>query len=298
MKKTSISIIMVLAVLIFNACGKKDSANYFQEMETDRFSVQTETVQTRSISADLLLTGSVKAWEEAVIFPRVDGKLLQNILKEGDPVKRGQHIALIERDEVGAVYEPVVVPSTITGVIGRTYLDPGANVTKSTAIALVVNQDIIRILVEIPERYLSKIHIGQKATFTVEAYGDKRFEAEVYKLSPVVDTQSRVVNAELKADNKSGFIKSGMFAKVKLILEEAKNVLSLSLGAVSNEKDGGSYVFVVNGDSVVKTPVQTGLKSETHVQIKSGVNNGAQVAKIVFGLEDASKIKVENKYAR
>ncbi|MDR0646204.1 MAG: efflux RND transporter periplasmic adaptor subunit [Elusimicrobiota bacterium] len=299
MKKISISLIIaVSAVSIFNACGKKDSANSLQEMETDRFSVQTETLQTRNISLDLLLTGSVKAWEEAVIFPRVDGKLLQNILEEGASVKRGQNIALIERDEVGAVYEPVVVPSTITGVIGRTYLDPGANVTKSTAIALAVNQDIVRILVEIPERYLSKIHVGQKATFTVEAYGDKQFEAEIYKLSPVVDTQSRVVKAELKADNKSGFIKSGMFAKVKLMLEKANDVPSLSLGAVSSEKDGNSYVFVVNGDRVAKTPVRIGLKSETHVQIKSGLSNGAQVAKIVFGLEDASKIKVENKYAR
>ncbi len=298
MKKLSI---IFLTVLLLGACSNNKEKTELEKLETDRFTVETETVSLRDIKQELLLNGSVKAWEEAVIFPRIDGKLRENVLKEGDSVKRNQTIALIERDEVGAVYEPVVVPSTIAGVIGKTYLDPGANITRSTAIAMVVNQQTVRIIIDIPERYVGKIHIGQEATFTVEAFEGKEFNASIYKISPVVDMQSRVVSVELKADNKDNLLKSGMFAKVKLILEEKLSVPAVNITQVQTETtDDGSvkyYVFVVDrtNNTVSKREFAAGLKTDKEQEILSGVNTGEEVAKIVFGLKDGSKIKTADK---
>lgn len=298
MKKLSI---IFLTVLLLGACSNNKEKTELEKLETDRFTVETETVSLRDIKQELLLNGSVKAWEEAVIFPRIDGKLRENVLKEGDSVKRNQTIALIERDEVGAVYEPVVVPSTISGVIGKTYLDPGANITRSTAIAMVVNQQAVRIIIDIPERYVGKIHIGQEATFTVEAFEGKEFNASIYKISPVVDMQSRVVSVELKADNKDNLLKSGMFAKVKLILEEKLSVPAVNITQVQTETtDDGSvkyYVFVVDrtNNTVSKREFAAGLKTDKEQEILSGVNTGEEVAKIVFGLKDGSKIKTADK---
>ena len=289
MKKLSI---IFLTVLLLGACSNNKEKTELEKLETDRFTVETETVSLRDIKQELLLNGSVKAWEEAVIFPRIDGKLRENVLKEGDSVKRNQTIALIERDEVGAVYEPV---------IGKTYLDPGANITRSTAIAMVVNQQAVRIIIDIPERYVGKIHIGQEATFTVEAFEGKEFNASIYKISPVVDMQSRVVSVELKADNKDNLLKSGMFAKVKLILEEKLSVPAVNITQVQTETtDDGSvkyYVFVVDrtNNTVSKREFAAGLKTDKEQEILSGVNTGEEVAKIVFGLKDGSKIKTADK---
>jgi len=298
MKKLSI---LISAVLILGACSNKSEKTALEQLETDRFTVETEIVSLRDVKQELLLNGSVRAWEEAVIFPRIDGKLRENVLKEGDSVKRNQTIALIERDEVGAVYEPVVVPSTIEGVIGKTYLDPGANVTRSTPVALVVNQQEVRIVVDIPERYVGKIHIGQEATFSVEAFEDNKFAAKIYKISPVVDMQSRVVSVELKASNKEGLLKSGMFAKVKLVLEEKLSVPAVSITQVQTEtgEDGSSkyYVFVVDrtNNTVSKREFVAGLKTDKEQEIISGVNVGEEIAKTVFGLKDGSKIKTADK---
>ena len=298
MKKLST---LILTAIVLCACSGKGDKTELEKLETDRFIVQSEQVVLRDVKLDLLLNGSVKAWEEAIIFPRIDGKLLENVLKEGDSVKRNQNIALIERDEVGAVYEPVLVPSTINGVIGKTYLDPGANVTRSTPIAMVVNQKEVRVVVDIPERYIGKIHLGQDASFTVEAFDNKVFNAKVYKISPVVDSQSRVVTVELKASNAEGLLKSGMFAKVKLILEEKTSVPSLPITSVQSEtlEDGTNYyyVYIINAEeqTVRKTPVQVGLKSADVYEIVSGVNPGEEAIKIVFGIKDGSKIKIADK---
>lgn len=291
-------VLLLSAALMIAACSGKNDQSDLEKIDKDVFTVTAQTAQKRDVSQNLLLTGTVKAWEEATIFPRVNGKLLQNVLREGDKVSRNQTIALIERDEVGAVYEPVVVPSTINGVVGKTYLDPGQNVTTGTPVALIVNQQQVRISVDIPERYVSKIKLGQKASFTLEAYGDKQFEAKVYKISPVVDQQSRVVTVELKAANAQGLIKTGMFAKVSLALETKNNVLSVPLSCIEKDDETAkTYVYVINGDSVAKTEVKTGLSSEDYSEIKSGLTDGTTVAKLVFGLKDGSKIKVEGEQA-
>ena len=123
----ALAFILALAVIF-----KPKPAGPLDGVAKDEFLVKQETVQKRHLKHELLMSGSIKAEEEATLFPRVSGKLMKNLLREGDSVKKNQTVSLIERDEVGAVYEPVVVPSTITGVVGRVYLDPGANVTVST----------------------------------------------------------------------------------------------------------------------------------------------------------------------
>ena len=262
----------------------------------DVFLVKQETVQKRTLKHELLMSGSIKALEEATLFPRVNGKLLKNILREGDAVKKNQTVSLIERDEVGAVYEPVVVPSTITGVVGRVYLDPGANVTVSTPVALVVNQEKVRVAVDIPERYIGEIYKGQPATLRVDALPGKEFEAKLTIISPVVDSTSRAVAVEFYADNTKGLLKSGMFAKVDITLSEKTNAVSVSKQSVyTDEETNATYVFVpsADGKTAVRRNVKTGFINSNHLEVSEGLSAGEQVLTFTYGLKDGSKIELE-----
>lgn len=287
-------LIVVIATLVYVFAFRKDPSHILNQVNTDVFSVSVERPQHRDLKHQLLTSGSLKALEEAVIYPRVSGKLLKNILREGDKVKKGQTISLIERDEVGAKYEPVVVPSTINGVVGRIYLDPGANVITSTPIALVVNQNTIRIAVDIPERYIGEISKGQTAWLTVEALPDQKFQAVLDLISPVVDSISRSVAVEFKADNKGGKLMSGMFAKLDISLAEQKDALSLSRKNILENEDGSYYVLVPSqdGKTAVKKNIQVGFKNNDHWQI-SGINENQPVLNFVFGLKEGSPIEVK-----
>ena len=287
-------IVIVISLLVWNLFFKKDPAKILDQINTDVFAVSIEKPQKRDLKHQLLTSGSLKALEEAVIYPRVSGKLLRNVLREGDKVKKGQTISLIERDEVGAKYEPVVVPSTINGVVGRIYLDPGANVVTSTPIALVVNQDTIRIAVDIPERYIGEISKGQKAWLTVEALPNQKFEAVLDLISPVVDSLSRSVAVEFKANNKDGKLMSGMFAKLDISLAEQKQALSLSKKNILENEDGSYYVLVPSADkkTAVKKNIEVGFKNNDHWQV-SGIAENQPVLNFVFGLKEGSNIEVK-----
>ena len=152
-----VGLIIIGLVLMF-ILRKDPSQKILGDVPMDVFVVQTEMVQNRDLKKQLLMSGNVKALEEATLYPRVSGKLLKNLLREGDSVKRNQTVSLIERDEVGAIYEPVVVPPPITGVVGRVYLGPSENVTPGPPVALVVNQSTVRIGVDIPEGYICDLY--------------------------------------------------------------------------------------------------------------------------------------------
>ena len=217
-------------------------------------------------------------------------------MREGDSVKKNQTVSLIERDEVGAVYEPVVVPSTITGLIGRVYLDPGANVTISTPIALVVNQEKVRIAVDIPERYIGEIYKGQTATLRVDALPGQEFEAKLSIISPVVDSTSRAVAVEFYADNPKGLLKSGMFAKVDITLAEKKGAVSISKQSVyTDEETGETYVFIpsADGKTAIRQKVTTGFVNSNYLEVTDGLVPGEQILSFVYGLKDGSKIVLE-----
>lgn len=287
-------IICIIAYIVYVSFIKKDPALILNNVSKDVFVVKTETVQKRDLRHKLITSGSIKALEEAIIYPRINGKLQKNILKEGDSVKKDQTISLIDRDEVGAKYEPVVVPSTLSGVVAKIYRDPGENVTTQTPIALVVNQSILRIKVDVPERYVGEIYKGQVANLTVDAYPDKKFEAKLDIISPVVDSLSRSVAVEFKATNTKNLLKSGMFTRVDISLKEVKNVLSVSKKSVFEDEDGKYYVLVPSEDSkiAVRKDIEVKFKNNNYWQI-AGLREGSKILQFVYGIKDGSKIEIQ-----
>ena len=287
-------IICIIAYIVYVSFIKKDPALILNNVSKDVFVVKTETVQKRDLRHKLITSGSIKALEEAIIYPRINGKLQKNILKEGDSVKKDQTISLIDRDEVGAKYEPVVVPSTLSGVVAKIYRDPGENVTTQTPIALVVNQSILRIKVDVPERYVGEIYKGQVANLTVDAYPDKKFEAKLDIISPVVDSLSRSVAVEFKATNTKNLLKSGMFTRVDISLKEVKNVLSVSKRSVFEDEDGKYYVLVPSEDSkiAVRKDIEVKFKNNNYWQI-AGLREGSKILQFVYGIKDGSKIEIQ-----
>ena len=293
--KTTIKTILAVfaAALALSSCGEKN-IDQLNKVEKDRFIVKTEKASLRTIEDTISIVGSIKAFDEAVLYPRVNGKLLKNVLFEGDRVSKNQTVALIERDEPGVVYEAAPVPSTLNGVIGRVYQDTGANVTTQTPIALVVSQAKVRVVVEVPERYVGKIRMNQPARIKVDAYPDSVFTGKIYRISPVVDTKTRSSVVEVLADNASHKLKSGMFAEVKLIAGAKTNVVTIPTSAIVTENKQ-AYVFKPAEDKAARVAISTGLTNDDYAQVIGGLKNGEEViVSGLYGLKDGSKISVDN----
>jgi len=70
-----------------------------------------------------------------------------------------------------------------------------------------------------------------------------------------------------------------MYATVKMEVERKSNALVLPSDAVSTEK-AGTFVYLVTNGAVHKTPVKTGFRDGTNVELTDGVPAGAVVARL------------------
>lgn len=281
---------MTAALSVMAGCG---SGNQEADKEKEAIPVKVMTVEAKDLEKTLDYVGDIKAKDEAGVYPKVSGKVIEKVKDEGSPVKKGDVIVYIDRDEVGFTFEKAPVESPLTGVVGRINVDLGANVEPTTQIAFVVNMERMEIDLDIPEKYLPFVALGQEAKIAVDAYPDKVFIGKVTLISPVVDLETRSAPIEITIENKDGLLKSGMFAEVRLVVGEHKNVPVVLKEALMGKGDN-LYVYAVEDHKASMKPIKTGIRYGELVEITEGVKNGDVV--VVMGqqrLHDGASVETE-----
>lgn len=135
--------------------------------------------------------------------------------------------------------------------------------------------------VEVPEKDLPRVRVGQTAHIEVEAFPDDRFPASVARLRPTVDPASGTftVTLEVRAQGK---LRPGMFASVYLETETREDVLVIPRDALVLDSLGDT-VYVMADGTAQRREVRLGLRDEDSVEILEGLADGEQL--IVLGQE-------------
>lgn len=280
---------IITPLLFFYGCQKKEA----KENNREAIPVRVQRVELLDIEENLEYSGNIKAEDEAIVYPKVSGKIIEKVRQEGSSVNKGDAILYIDRDEVGLKFEKAPVESPLNGVVGRIYVDRGENVNTQTQVALVVNMDKVKITLDIPEIHLPRISLGQKAKITLDAYPDAVFVGEVVKISPVLDLATRSAPVEISVDNPKHLLNSGMFAKVSLILSERKAVpVILKEALIGREPE--LYVFVIKDKKASLRKITLGIKRGGYYEVVGGLMEGDLV--VVLGqqrLREGSEVITE-----
>ena len=236
-------------------------------------------VESKTIEEQLFLTGDIRGFNVAGVFPKVPGKMMKKIKEVGDVVTKGEVIALIDRDEPALKYAPAEVNAPLEGVITRYYVDLGQNLTQSTQLCEIAEISSVKVVVNVTEKDLPKVKLGQKARFSNDAYPGKIFEGKVMKISEALDLTTRSSEVEIMADNAGNLLKPGMFARVKIILGVHENAKVVPKNALEQSMEK-YYVYLVTEGKAYRKEVRPGLVFEEEVEILSGVESGGQVITI------------------
>ncbi len=280
---------IVCCVLLLNGCVPQKS----KEKLSEAIPVRVDKVKLQELDETLDYSGDIKAQDEAVIYPKVSGKIIEKVKEDGALINKGEAICYIDRDEVGLKFQKAPVESTLTGILGRVYVDIGENVTVNTPVALVVNADKVKIGLDIPEKYLPKITLGQQAEISVDSWPDEKFTGSVTKISPVIDLSTRTAPVEVTIQNKEYRLKSGMFAKVRLVIETRNNVPVILKEAVMGH-DPDNYVFVVENKKAVLKKINLGIRQGPYFEVRQGLKESDLV--VIMGqqmLADGAEVEPE-----
>lgn len=204
--------------------------------------------------------------------------------------------AVVEGDQ--ATLRKLNIGAPFTGVAGIREVSLGQYVSPGTAIVNLQSDNPLLLDFTLPQSTVSEIAVGQKVSFTVNAYAHKSFEGRVTAIGSQVDPATRNIALQATLANPQDLLRPGMYGSVRLSVGHELHGVVVPNTAVSYNTFG-DYVYVVepkNGQSVVQQRVvQVEDQREGSALIAAGLKAGEVV--VTAGqekLRDGAVIAVNN----
>ena len=198
--------------------------------------------------------------------------------------------AALEKDK--AIYAYARITAPFDGVVTRidaysgALLPAGTSSNGDQALCRLSENDHLRLVIPVPERAVSDVHLGQSVAVQV-SNNSQPFQGQIVRFSEQIDTQTRTMHTEVDVPNPKYQLIPGMYATVQIPLHSVKGVLTLPTQAVQISSGGHGTVLVVNANSKIeKRDVVLGLQTATDTEILSGLEEKEMV---VFGEQSQYK---------
>lgn len=201
--------------------------------------------------------------------------------------------AAVDSAQVNLGYTRITAP--IGGTVVAVVADEGQTVNANQSaptIVMLAKLDTMTVRSEISEADVVKVKPGQRVYFTVLGDPEKRYYATLRQVEPapasIANTTSTTTstageavyyNGLFEVPNPDGVLRPSMTAQVYVLLDEARNVLTIPATALGRQgRDGAYTVQVVNADGEAEPrQIRTGINNGVDVQVISGLKAGEQV---------------------
>lgn len=185
-----------------------------------------------------------------------------------------------------------VITAPVDGVVANVTATVGQVVSPGAALMVVQDINAVYAVVNIEQKDLALVKVGQNAEVAVDSYAGKVFKGTVELVNPEAGTGNRMFRTKVKIENAGGELKAGMFAKVQLATGDSVQIMTVPHMAVI-QKQGLYYVFAIENGKAVRRQVEIGTVTGEIIEIKSGIEPGVQVAVTnVSQLKDGEAVRI------
>ena len=174
--------------------------------------------------------------------------------------------------------EDTVIRAPFSGLVAEKCVNVGSYAKKGEKLLTLVRVDPLRVELTIPEAAVAAIKKGQRVSFTVQSYPDRRFAGTIAYIGPALKAESRALVVEALVPNGNGMLQPGLFATARIELPAARPSIMVPTSAVRNE--GGVFtLYVVRNDRVTLRIVQVGREADGMVEVVRGLAAGERVVR-------------------
>jgi RND family efflux transporter MFP subunit len=193
-------------------------------------------------------------------------------------------------------YASVVAP--FDGVITQRNVDVGTlvqgNATSGTIMFEIMQQNVIRAFVYVPQDAAFGIAPGIEAIVRVPELPDREFRGTVTRIADALQPGSRTLLAEIDIPNPDGALKPGAYCSIELHIPRKSPSVSVPADAIIFNSNGMQVAVVSNGKVEIR---KVGVRRDlgTQVEVDTGIKAGDQVIlNPPVDLADGSKVQVRN----
>jgi RND family efflux transporter MFP subunit len=186
--------------------------------------------------------------------------------------------------------QDTVIRAPFSGLVAEKYANVGSYAKKGERLLTLVRVDPLRIELAIPEVAVSAVKQGQKVSFAVQSYPDRRFLGTIAYVGPALRAESRALVVEALVPNGNGMLQPGLFATARIELPASRRTLVVPSAAVWTDA-GVPKLYVTKNDRAELRIVQLGRELGEFVEVVRGLSAGERVvAKAVPELADGALI--------
>ena len=185
------------------------------------------------------------------------------------------------------------VTSPMTGVISTRGVERGGFASQAAPAYTVIDLSVIKVEVGVSEQVVNTIKVGDTVEVLMTAASAEPLQGRVSTIAPAAG-QTGMYTVKVEMDNSKGNIKSGMMAEVHFTMESSDDTIVLPRNAVI-EKEGETYVYIVENGAAKKVAVELGIEAEDTIEITAGLSDGdAVVTKGQTYISDGEEVNIAN----
>ena len=207
---------------------------------------------------------------------RVNHERAQDLVKKGAGSQRtyDEALAKLRADEASlALAQATLDKSTLVapfdGMLGLRKVSVGDYVNPGQDIVNLENIETLKVDFRIPEIYAMQLKVGQTINVSLDAIPGASYDGKVYAIDPALDTNGRAVILRARMANTDSLLRSGMFARVVLLIDDSRKGFSLpetALMPVGQEH----FVFQVVDGKAKLTKVRIGQRRAGVIEVSKG----------------------------
>lgn len=180
-----------------------------------------------------------------------------------------------------------VIRAPITGTILERIVEKGEFVTtgfvgdrgaKGYVVSMADLRDL-QVELDINQADFARLHRGQKAIITTDAYPDRKYEGVIDEIAPEANRQKATVQVKVKVNSPDEYLRPDMNAGVAFVSDQKQAGVAPARAAIyvpaTTVRDGA--VFVVLNGRVVRRAVKTAGIATAGLRIDDGLIGGEEI---------------------
>ena len=170
----------------------------------------------------------------------------------------------------------VTIKTSVAGIVNARKIEPGAYVSPGTPAFDIVNVSTLKLRVNVDEKNVATLRVGQNVEVLASVYSDKKFSGRITFIAPKSDGSLNFpVEIEI-ANNPNNDLRAGMYGTAVFGGSGTANALVVPrtafVGSISDNK-----VFILKNGKAIETKVQSGRSFGDLIEVISGLQAGDQV---------------------
>ena len=196
------------------------------------------------------------------------------------------------RVAANARLEQTVIRAPADGVLIGRNVEPGDVVQPGKELMALAPVGETQIVVQIDEKNLAQLRLGEKAIASADAYSRERFPAELFFINPGIDALRGSVEVKLRVPDPPNYLRQDMTVSVDIEVARRADTLVAPAEAVFDAGSPHPWVLAAVDGRAAKKPVTLGLRGSGRVEILDGAVAGEALIPATAGIAPGQRVRV------